>query len=197
MMTEARDFWDEQAASFDEEPDHGLLDPVVRSAWANLLLPLLPPPGSKVVDLGCGTGSLSVLLAESGYLVRGLDFSPQMVELARHKAADAGVRVTFEQGDAGEPPYQPGECDVVLVRHVLWAMPDKNAAVERWSRLLSPHGILVLVEGRWWTGGGLGADECEAIVRTARQHTAVTMLDDPALWGREIDDERYLLVSTS
>src|SRR6201995_958193 len=54
-VTEA--FWDEQAAAFDTEPDHGLRDPVVRAAWAALLHELLPPAPAAVVDLGCGTGS--------------------------------------------------------------------------------------------------------------------------------------------
>jgi 2-polyprenyl-3-methyl-5-hydroxy-6-metoxy-1,4-benzoquinol methylase len=192
-----REFWDTQAASFDEQPDHGLLDGDVRSAWADLLLPLLPPPGAAVVDLGCGTGSLSVLLAQAGYDVRGLDLSDQMVALARSKAAAAGVTAVFEQGDASAPPYPPGSADVVLVRHVLWALPDPTAAVRRWSELLGPAGMLLLVEGRWWTGGGLSAAECEAVVRTTRMHAVVTRLDAPMLWGRPIDDERYLLVSRS
>ncbi|MCP2202854.1 hypothetical protein LX90_006571 [Lentzea flava] len=39
------------------------------------------------------------------------------------------------------------------------------------------------------------ADECQALVRGVRAEATVTWLNDPALWGREIDDERYLLVS--
>jgi 2-polyprenyl-3-methyl-5-hydroxy-6-metoxy-1,4-benzoquinol methylase len=63
---ELRRYWDGQAASFDDDPDHGLRDPAVRQAWADLLLPLLPPAPAHVVDLGCGTGSLAVLLAQHG-----------------------------------------------------------------------------------------------------------------------------------
>ena len=89
-MTDAiREYWDGQAADFDREADHGLLDPGVRRAWAELLLPLIPLPGSDVADLGCGTGSLSMLLAEAGHRVRGLDLSARMVDAARAKAAKA------------------------------------------------------------------------------------------------------------
>lgn len=63
MNEDVRAYWDRQAATFDEDPDHGLRDPLVREAWTSLLLPLLPPAPASVVDLGCGTGSLSVLLA--------------------------------------------------------------------------------------------------------------------------------------
>lgn len=115
MTDQAGDFWDAQAATFDEEPDHGLLDPAVRAAWSDLLLPVLPPAPADVIDLGSGTGTLAVLLAQHGYVVRGLDLSEQMVTAALAKAAAAGVTVEFRPGDAAEPPFAPAG-DVVLGR---------------------------------------------------------------------------------
>ncbi|MFD4636233.1 methyltransferase domain-containing protein [Lentzea sp. NPDC058436] len=99
MTDEVRDFWDRHAATFDEEPDRGLLDPGVRAAWAGLLLPLMPGAAASVTDLGCGTGSLSVLLAQAGHSVRGLDLSERMVAAARAKARAA----EFVRGDASQP----------------------------------------------------------------------------------------------
>ena len=186
--------WDTHAATFDEEPDHGLRDPAVRAAWAALLLPLIPDK-ARVADLGCGTGSLSVLLAEAGHQVDALDQSPAMIEIATRKAATAGVTVTFQEGDASTPPYEPHTYDVVLSRHVLWALPDKEAALTRWTNLLTPKGKLILVEGHWFTGAGLPAAECAALVRNHRPQVTITHLTDPALWGHPITDERYLLVS--
>ena len=86
---------------------------------------------------------------------------------------------------------------MVLTRHVLWALPDPGQALGRWVRLLKPAGRLVLVEGNWSTGGGLTATESEALVRQWRREAHVVRLEDPALWGGPIDDERYLLVSAS
>jgi ubiquinone/menaquinone biosynthesis C-methylase UbiE len=188
-------FWDEQAATFDEAADHGLVDPVVRDAWRGLLVPLVPAPPARVADLGSGTGSLAVLLAEEGHQVGGLDVAPRMVDQARAKAAAAGVPAHFQVGDAADPPWPDGSFDVVLVRHVLWAMPDPDAALARWVALLAPGGRLVLVEGRWWTGGGLTAVEVERLVRRHREEATVTALEDPALWGGPVDDERFLVVS--
>jgi SAM-dependent methyltransferase len=195
MPMSDRAFWDEQAAAFDEEPDHGLRDPAVREAWAELLARLLPPPPADVADLGCGTGSLAVLLGEAGHRVRGLDLSERMVDAARAKAAAAGVDVDLRVGDAAAPPYPRGSADVVLARHVLWALPDPAAALGRWTRLLRPGGRLVLVEGRWSTGAGLTADECRGLVLRHRGEALVERLDDPALWGRATRDERYALLS--
>jgi SAM-dependent methyltransferase len=195
-VSDVAEFWDGQAATFDEAADHGLADPVVRDAWRRLLLPLMPAAQSRVADLGSGTGSLAVLLAAAGHEVVGLDLAPRMVERARAKAAVAEVPVEFRVGDAADPPWPPGSFDVVLVRHVLWAMPDPDAALARWVDLLAPGGRLVLVEGRWWTGGGLTAAEVEELVRRHREEATVIPLDEPDLWGAPVDDERYLVVST-
>ena len=96
---------------------------------------------------------------------------------------------------------------MVLARHVAWTLPDPPAALARRVTLPSPGGLLVPVEGRWgaasgssvdtpppWSGGVAAGDLLAALaplVRTA----PVELLDDPALWGREIDDERYVLLA--
>jgi ubiquinone/menaquinone biosynthesis C-methylase UbiE len=138
-----RETWDGEASRFDEQPDHGLSDPRVRAAWTVLLREALPGPPARVLDLGCGTGSLSVLLAELGHPVHGVDLSPRMLERAAAKARRHGVEVALVEGDAGDPPVD-GPFDVVLARHVLWALPDVPAVLERWTRLLVAGGRLVL-----------------------------------------------------
>jgi SAM-dependent methyltransferase len=191
----ATDPWDAAAATFDDEPDHGLRDPAVRAAWEGTLLPHLPAAPARVADLGCGTGSLSVLLARAGYTVTGLDLSGRMVAAARAKAHRAAVSMTVRQGDASAPPLAHASFDVVLARHVLWVFTDPVAVLTRWVSLLAPAGRLVLVEGRWSSGGGIAADACRDLVRQVRREARVTPLQDPVLWGREITDERYLVVS--
>jgi SAM-dependent methyltransferase len=84
---------------------------------------------------------------------------------------------------------------MVLARHVLWAMPDIDAAIAEWVALLRPGGRLVLVEGRWHTGAGLTASATELAVRRHRGEADVRALDDADLWGGPITDERYLVVS--
>jgi SAM-dependent methyltransferase len=188
-------YWDSQAAAFDDEADHGLRDAKVRDAWRRLLLAHLPPAPAAVADIGCGTGSLSVLLAAEGYAVTGLDFAPAMVRAARAKARAADVTARFVLSDAAVPTLPPASFDVVLARHVLWALPDVDQALAAWLRLLLPGGTLALVEGRWSTGAGLTTGEAGRAVLRHRADATITALDDPALWGGPVDDERYLLVS--
>jgi len=194
-MTDVARYWDRQAATFDDEPDHGLRHPAVRAAWSALLQPLMPPAPAEIADVGCGTGSLAVLLAGAGYRVSGIDLAPRMVELARAKARAAGVDAEFSVADASSPPWPAATFDAVLARHVLWALPDPGRGLDRWIELLAPGGRLVLVEGRWSTGAGLAAEEVAALVRARGREAVLHPLDDPALWGRPVDDERYVLVS--
>ncbi len=197
MSAGSPSYWDGEAQGFDEAADHGLRDPAVRTAWRDLLHTVLPSPPSDVVDLGCGTGSLALLAAEAGHRVTGVDFAPRMIEQARAKADAAGLDIDWRIGDAAAPPVRHGAFDVVLERHVLWAMPDPAAALQAWAALLKPDGVLLLVEGRWWTGAGLPAVEMERMLEAVGRTAETTSLPDPSLWGGPIEDERYLLVSRS
>jgi len=186
-----QELWDAEAASFDDAPDHGLADPVVRAAWRELLLGVLPAAPARIADLGCGTGTLSRLLVDEGYALDGLDISPEMIRRAKAKVPEA----EFSVGDAAAPGFTPAAYDVVLCRHVLWAMPDPVAAVTTWTELLAPDGVVVLVEGRWSNGVGLSAIETEAIVRAVRSEATVRHLTEDVYWGTTITDERYLVTS--
>lgn len=190
---DAVDLWDSEAPTFDDAADHGLHDPAVRGAWRSLLSGLLPHPPARVADLGCGTGTLALLLAEEGHRVDGVDFSPEMVSRAVAKTGGE-PDVAILEGDAFSPPLPPTTYDVVLTRHVLWALPDPVEALRRWVALLRPGGRLVLVEGSWTTGAGLHASEVADAAREVGREPTVHVLDDPALWGGPISDERYAVV---
>lgn len=186
--------WDAAAERFDDEPDHGLRNPATRDAWRRLLREHLPAPPARVADLGCGTGTLSVLLAEDGYAVDGVDSSPEMVRRAVAKAAPH-PQVTAVVGDAASPPLEPTAYDVVLCRHVLWALPEPEAVLARWVALLRPGGRLVLIEGHWHTGAGLTAAETAALARAVGREPRTRHLNEDVLWGGPVADERYLVVA--
>ena len=190
--------WDDEAATFDEAADHGLRDPAVRAAWRDLLLGLLPAPPGHVADLGCGTGTLSLLLAAEGYAVDGVDFSRAMVQRARAKAAadPAGGHVGFVGRRCRRPTPDPR----VLRRRAVppRSLGDARSGVRRWvggSTCSRPPACLVLVEGHWSTGAGLTAEETVALVEAAGRRAELRRLPEAAFWGREISDERYAVVS--
>ncbi|MBQ0829897.1 class I SAM-dependent methyltransferase [Streptomyces tagetis] len=188
--------WDARAATFDDEPDHGLRDPAVRAAWAGRLRAWLPDPPVDLLDLGCGTGSLTLLAAEQGHRVTGVDRSPAMVERARAKLA--GHDAVILTGDAQAPPVGDRRFDTVLVRHVLWALPDPVRALRHWRGLLRPGGRLVLIEGVWGTvtPTGIPAGHLTTWLTplTPDLHTD-HLSGDPTLWGHEVTDTRYAVVA--
>ncbi|WP_405815295.1 class I SAM-dependent methyltransferase [Streptomyces sp. NBC_01390] len=188
--------WDAEAATFDDEPDHGLRDPVVREAWADRLRSWLPDRPADILDLGCGTGSLSLLASEQGHRVTGVDASRAMVEHARRKLA--GRAAVFLVGDAAAPPVGEERFDVVLVRHVLWTLPDPARVLRHWHGLLRAGGRLVLVEGVWGTvsPAGIPADTLTALLTPLAEDVRLERLSgDARLWGREVEDERYAVLA--
>lgn len=209
MNSGIADYWNDYADVYDNEPDHGLGDPAIRQAWRVLLERWLPAASCDVVDLACGTGSLTELAAGLGHRVVGVDLAGNMVERARAKTARYAGRVTVKLGDACDPPIEPSSVDVVLARHILWTLPDPQAALARWCSLLRPGGRFLLVEGRWWSvgdaeyndedgmpwAGGVRAVALVAALEPLARRIEVEPLTDPVLWGREISDERYLVVA--
>ncbi|NUK04785.1 class I SAM-dependent methyltransferase [Streptomyces lunaelactis] len=206
------DYWDAAASAFDDEPDHGLRADETRNAWAGLLHSWVPSGPLDVLDAGCGTGSLSLLLAEAGHRVTGVDLAPRMIDEARAKLTAAGLAARFLVGDAANPPTGDQRFDVLLSRHLVWTLPDPEAALREWVTRLRPGGRLVLIEGRWreagqqgvpyvpeaeslpWNGG-IGAEALAATVRPLVADVRVEPLSgNPHLWGGPVTDERYALI---
>jgi SAM-dependent methyltransferase len=141
-----RDYWDRDSDTYDETRSHAISDPLEAAAWRQALADTLPEPGSKVLDVGAGTGALSLLAAELGYEVTALDLSPGMLGRAELKAKERGLdeRMRFVVGSGTEATEGP--FDAVMERHVLWTLPDPVGALARWREVSSR---LVLFEGIW------------------------------------------------
>jgi len=195
-LDESRQYWNDVAASFDNEPDHGLHNPVVLGAWTQLLRTWLPPNNVTILDVGCGTGSLSVVLAGLGHEVTGIDLSPVMISLAKAKAVASKYPVTFQVMDAAFLELPPRQYDAIVCRHLLWALPEPSQVLQRWVRLLKRGGRLVLIEGYWNTGGGLHAEQIvEALPSSLTKVEIQNLSNQPNLWGGVVADERYMLVA--
>jgi SAM-dependent methyltransferase len=191
---EPRQYWDAEAATFDDEPDHGLRDPAVFDAWLELLSAWLPRASSSVLDVGCGTGSLSAILAGLGHRVTAVDFSKEMV--ARAKAKAGGQAVCLAVMDAAALAFAPRSFDVIVCRHLLWALPNPPRVLERWSALLRPGGRLLLVEGYWSTDAGIRAGELIAELPASLTLVAHDELSEQSqLWGKRVSDERYAIIA--
>lgn len=196
QLAETRRYWDEESATFDQQPDHGLHDPKIRAAWKELIESWLPAPRSRILDVGCGTGSLSVLLTELGHQVVGIDLSSKMIAQAQAKAAANGQQITFHVMDADYLQLPQNHFDVIICRHLLWALPDIPQVLQRWVDLLKPGGRLILIEGYWHTDSGLHAEEIiKALPAIMTEISVRNLSDQPIYWGGQVTDERYAILA--
>lgn len=119
---------------------------VAEGSWPEWLVAQLPREGVRaVLDLGCGTGGMLRMVAAAGIGERwlGVDQSEAMVQKAASLADEAGLSIEFRQGDILDPPHDEERFDLICVCHMLYHVPDIDAAVANCARLLAPGGTLV------------------------------------------------------
>jgi SAM-dependent methyltransferase len=124
--------------------------------WSRRLAPKLIrfgglSDGERVLDVGCGTGSLSFTLAQNATLaaVTGVDLTSGFLDFARARNTDP--RVTFEQGDARKLPFADDSFDRAFAMLVLHFIPDAADAVAEMRRVVRPGGT---VAAAVWDGYG-------------------------------------------
>jgi SAM-dependent methyltransferase len=130
--------WDERYLNGDAPWDAGFPD-----RWLTRTLARYPVPLREVLELGCGSGTNAIWLAQQGATVTALDLSPVAIQRARAKAGEAGARITFlESGvDVFEAPED--SFDLVFDRgcfHCLGVDAQKAQCIESIHRWLRPDG---------------------------------------------------------
>ena len=126
--------------------------------WSRRLAPKLVAfasitGGDRVLDVGCGTGSLAFALSANPAIgsVCGIDLSPAYVAHAARRNSDP--RVAFQVGDATALPFPDASFDHALSMLVLQFIPDADAAVREMRRVTRPGGTVAAAV--WDTRGGL------------------------------------------
>jgi ubiquinone/menaquinone biosynthesis C-methylase UbiE len=106
--------------------------------------------GHRVLDLGCGTGTLALMVKRSqpDTEVVGLDADPQMLKVASTKAAREAIAITFDQGMAFSLPYPDASFDRVLSSLMIHHLktPDKEKTAQEIYRILKPGGQLHVID---------------------------------------------------
>ncbi|RHO78841.1 methyltransferase domain-containing protein [Ruminococcus sp. AF45-4BH] len=103
------------------------------------------PEGKKlrILDVGCGAGFFSILLAKEGHQVTGIDLTPDMIKNARLLAEEEKVSCEFQVMDAENPEFPDETFDVVISRNLTWTLPHVQHAYQEWIRVLKKGGILL------------------------------------------------------
>ncbi len=102
-------------------------------------------PG-RAIDIGCGTGTNVVTLAQAGWKVTGVDFAPRAIKLARRKVANAGVRAELSIGDATRLEGLRGPFDFAFDLGCFHSIPQasRDRYLEQLDRILAPGGFWLM-----------------------------------------------------
>lgn len=103
----------------------------------------------EVVDIGCGAGTQCRLWAQSGHRVHGIDVNQALIEVARQRAQEEQLAITFDVGSATELPYDDGSMDVCLLPELLEHVADWQSCLNEAVRVLKPGGLLYLSTTNW------------------------------------------------
>jgi len=144
--------WDKGSWHYDSHVAHGIRTTEEKQLWIDAFSAVLPDRRLDILDAGCGTGAMGLILSKMGHTVTGLDLSKKMIENAREKADANGLSMTFEIGDAEETPFEDDAFDVVVNRHLLWTLPHPKQALSEWKRVVRPGGTVVVIDGLWDDG---------------------------------------------
>ena len=98
------------------------------------------PSGSRVVEVGCGAGRLSVALAERGHRIDAVDASEEMIRLTMRHASERhiGALVSPATGDINSLPFQDGTYDLAITVGVISWVSDSDRALRELARVMKP-----------------------------------------------------------
>jgi SAM-dependent methyltransferase len=162
-----------------EDGDYAHFAKEMEAGADEFLSRLSVPAGTKVLDIGCGTGQTAIPLAKRGAQVTGVDIASNLILSARSRAAEAGVDVRFDEGDAEELPYPSQSFDLVLSLIGAMFAPRPDLVASEMLRVCRPGGVLVMAN---WTPEGFAGQ----IFKTIAKHVPPSpLMPSPLLWGNE------------
>jgi SAM-dependent methyltransferase len=133
-------------------------------------------PGTRVLDVACGSGQLALIAAWSGAVVTGCDISTNWLEAARARARAEHLQATFEEGDAESLPYRDAEFDVVVSLIGAMFAPRPHLVAAELTRVCRPGGMIAMAN---WTPEGFIGQMFKIIAK----HIAPSGMPSPVLWG--------------
>ncbi len=141
-----RRYWNTRAEGYSLKTAYDMQH--AENIWLERLRPFLPESGRlDILDIGCGPGFFSLLLARQGHAVVAFDYTEGMLEQASRNAEEAGVSLTLRQGDAQNLPFPDASFDLIVSRNLTWNLEHPEKAYAEWLRVLRPGGRLVNFDG--------------------------------------------------
>ena len=136
-------------------------------------------PGTRVLDVACGTGNTALPLARGGAKVTGVDIATNLLAQARERAAAEQLTITFDEGDAEQLPYPDASFDVAISMFGAMFAPRPALVASEFARVLKPGGRLAMAN---WNPASFTGQ----IFKVSSRHTPPPPgVPPPVLWGDE------------
>lgn len=147
-------YWTKRSESFLEQRRAELKNEI-SERWMKEIKSKLPKGEKlKILDVGCGAGFFSILLAKEGHQVTGIDLTSDMIANAKKLAKEENVEATFLVMDAEKPEFEDETFDLVISRNLTWTLPHAEEAYREWKRVLKPGGLLLNFDANY------GVEDC-------------------------------------
>ena len=124
--------------------DFGVIAKTISGSGEEFIARLAIPAGTKVLDIACGTGNTALPLARAGAIVTGVDIATNLLEQARERAANEGLTINFDEGDAEALPYADASFDAVTTMFGAMFAPRPALVASEFARVLKPGGRLAM-----------------------------------------------------
>jgi ubiquinone/menaquinone biosynthesis C-methylase UbiE len=136
-------------------------------------------PGTKLLDVACGSGNLAIPAARQGATVSGMDLAPAMIIQARANAESEGLKADFQEGDAEALQYDDNTFDVVATMFGAMFAPRPDVTASELVRVCKPGGRIAMAN--WTPSGFVG----QMFKTTAAHVPPPPGMPSPVLWGVE------------
>jgi len=159
--------------------DFGRLAKVIEGCAEEFIDRLQLAPGSRVLDVACGSGNLAIPAGRAGANVTGVDIATNLVEQARERAKSEGLKIQFDEGDAEQLPYDDASFDSVITMFGAMFAPRPELAASELTRVCKPGGRIAMAN---WTPGGFAGQ----MFKINAKHVAPPPnMPSPVKWGDE------------
>ena len=152
LLNEIGSYWTNRAEGYSDWNKEELAG-MQRKAWRDIVCPYIPQKDKseiRILDVGTGPGFFPIILAEAGYRVNAVDYTPEMLTQARANAGELEKHITFARMDAKNLDFEDDTFDLVLSRNLTWNLEQPGCAYKEWHRVLKKGGRMLNFDANWY-----------------------------------------------
>lgn len=155
LLSEIEKYWTNRAEGY-SEVNKDELESFQRDKWLNEIKRQIGADinktneNIKILDIGCGPGFFSIILAKAGFDITAIDYTNEMIERAKENSGHLANKIKFMIMDAQNLQFEDESFDVIVSRNLTWNLEKPEIAYKEWIRVLKRKGILLNFDANWY-----------------------------------------------